>query len=219
MHATKRILALCATVAMVLGIVAVPALAAPEGTLISRINGARAGAGLAPLEQYWDLTDDARAHTDAMIGAGHIYHNPGLAGVTGVWEKLGENVGVGIDADSLHDAFMASSGHRANILGDFNYVGVGVKSDADGLMWVTVIFMKAPPGLNGGETTTTAPPTTTVPPAEPPSAAVPESTTPTTYEVKQAAPAPKASTAVKTTAPEPEREPVVGYGLRRNLPI
>lgn len=142
---------------------AVPAMAGPDGTFLSRINNSRANAGLAPVEMYWDLTDDARAHTDRMISTGSIYHNAALSSVTGVWQKLGENVGVGADANSLHDAFMASSSHRANILGDFNYVGIGSKIDESGILWVTVVFMKAAPGLNGGGETTT----TTNPPPEP----------------------------------------------------
>ncbi|MGI9585549.1 MAG: CAP domain-containing protein, partial [Acidimicrobiia bacterium] len=53
---------------------AVPASAGNEGTLLSRINASRAAAGKPPVEVYWDLTDDARAHTSAMIANGSIYH-------------------------------------------------------------------------------------------------------------------------------------------------
>jgi hypothetical protein len=180
MRVRNRLLTVLAATSMLVATLAVPALAGPEGTFLSRINSSRAAAGLPPVERYWDLTDDARAHTNRMIDAGHIYHNSNLGGVTGVWQALGENVGVGIDANSLHDAFMGSSGHRANILGNYNYVGIGAKTDADGLLWVTVIFMRAEPGLNGGgdaTTTTTAPPTTTT---TQPNAHLPESTTTTT---------------------------------------
>ena len=178
MRNIRRLLTIAVASTILVSAFAVPALAGPEGTLLQRINNSRASAGKAPVEVYWDLSDDARAHTNRMIDAGHIYHNPNLSGVTGVWQKLGENVGVGVDANSLHDAFMASSSHRANILGDFNYVGIGAKTSEDGLMWVTVVFMKAAPGLNGGgeettTTTTTAPPpttttTTVAPPAHSP---------------------------------------------------
>lgn len=171
MYAVRRVLTLALTSTVLIAGLAIPAHAGPEGTLVSRINSSRAAAGKAPLQTYWDLTDDARAHSSAMLNKGSIYHSPNLASVTGGWEKLGENVGVGVDANSLHDGFMSSSSHRSNILGDYNYVGVGVKTDAAGLMWVTVIFMKAAPGLNdGGTTTTTVAPTTTTlpPPADPP---------------------------------------------------
>ncbi len=43
--------------------------------------------------------------------------------------------------EALHRGFMASAGHRRNILGDFDRVGVGV-TDADGRLWVTVDFVR-----------------------------------------------------------------------------
>ncbi|MEE8458119.1 MAG: CAP domain-containing protein [Acidimicrobiia bacterium] len=193
MRATHRYLVtVLAVTIMVMGM-AIPAFAGPEGTLVAKINSSRAASGLAPLETYWDLTDDARAHSARMMDRGEIYHNTSLSSVTGVWQKLGENVGMGVDLNSLHSAFMASSSHRGNILGDYNYVGVGVKADAAGVNWVTVVFMKAAPGLNGGSTTTTTQPpvptttTTTQPPVpttttttQPPVATTAASTSPTT---------------------------------------
>ncbi|MCZ6630362.1 MAG: hypothetical protein O7D28_03330, partial [Actinobacteria bacterium] len=58
--------------------------------------------------------------------------------------------------DSLHKAFMASAGHKANILGDYNYAGIGTAS-SDGVLYVTVVFMKK----GGGSTTTTTAPAAT----------------------------------------------------------
>jgi hypothetical protein len=174
MRTQTRILVLLALVTILVASFAIPAHAGPSGTLLSRINASRAAAGKAPLEAYWDLTDDANAHTNRMVTEGRVYHNPSLSGVTGVWHALGENVGVGIDANQLHDEFMASAGHRANILGDYNYVGIGTSVDASGLVWATVIFMRADAGLNGGgddtaTTTTTQPPPTSTTTTAPPS--------------------------------------------------
>ena len=42
---------------------------------------------------------------------------------------------------------MASPSHRANILGDYNQVGIGVSVADDGRLWVTVVFMKGPADL------------------------------------------------------------------------
>lgn len=146
-RATRRYLITClAAASMVIGM-ALPALAGPEDTLVAKINTSRASNGLAPLETYWDLTDDARAHSTRMMQRGELHHNKSLSSVTDVWRKLGENVGIGIDLNSLHGAFMASPSHRGNILGDYNYVGVGIETDARGGMWVTIVFMKAPTGL------------------------------------------------------------------------
>ena len=95
-----------------------------------------------------------------MIDADAIFHSTSAelqAAAGSGWEKLGENVGRGGSVSSLHTAFMNSSGHRANILGDYNKVGIGTGT-SDGVLYVTVVFMK-----KGGssETTTTTPSETT----------------------------------------------------------
>ena len=198
---------------------AVPALAGPEGTLVSKINSSRAANGLAPLETYWDLTDDARLQSARMMDQGAISHNPSLASVTGVWQKLGENVGMGVDLNALHSAFMNSPAHRNNILGDYNYVGVGVKTDAAGVNWVTVVFMKAAPGLNGGSTTTTQSPATTTMTTQPPTTTT---TTTTTQPPATTATAQPPATAVKASAeaaPAPGKADrvLIGIGGRLNI--
>jgi hypothetical protein len=200
MNTSRRILVVLCAVTMLMATVAVPAHAGADSTLLSRINASRAAAGKPPVEVYWDLTDDARAHTARMLADGKVYHNPSLSSVTGVWEALGENVGIGFDANQLHDAFMGSPGHRANILGDYNYVGIGTAIDDDGLVWATVIFMRAEPGLNGGSE-----PTTTT-------AATPSTTTTTTVAVKPpstpaAADAPAKPTVRDRSASRPDTAP------------
>jgi hypothetical protein len=184
MHTLRRYTTLMITAIVMVAAFATPALAGAEGEFVSKINASRVAAGLAPLEVYWDLTDDARAQSASMAAKGEIFHNPNLASVTGVWSALGENVGVGPDVSSLHAAFMASAGHRANILGDYNYIGVGVTVDENGLVWATMVFMRAEAGLNGGTTTTTgAPPTTTTTTQPPVSPSLPaEESTPTTTQ-------------------------------------
>lgn len=211
---------------MVVG-VAIPAVAGPEGTLISRINSSRSANGLAPLESYWDLTDDARSHSSAMMDRGEIYHSTSLGSVTGVWQALGENVGVGVDLNAMHDAFMSSSSHRSNILGDYNYVGVGVKTDEAGTSWVTVIFMRAAAGLNGETTTTTQPPattTTTTPAPLPDPEPEPETTTTqpagttTTTEPQPTAGAASSANGVKASvrsAPDAASDRLMGQGGKR----
>jgi hypothetical protein len=161
MTGIKRWLSLLLVVALAtvgLG-VAAGADSGTESEFISKINASRASAGLAPLAANGDLTSYARQHTAGMMDAGEIYHSSsaqlGAAGGSG-WDKMGENVGKGQSPTSLHQAFMDSPGHKANILGDYNYVGVGTGSK-DGYLYVTVIFMKkgstSPPATT---TTTTA---------------------------------------------------------------
>lgn len=126
---------------------ALAADAGSEGQFVSLINASRAEQGLGNLTVYWDLVDDARTHSDAMLASDTLFHNPDLRNVTTGWQSIGENVGYGYEIQGLHDAFMASPGHRANILGDYNYVGIGVSNESDGTIWVTVVFMRGPSGL------------------------------------------------------------------------
>ena len=125
--------------------------AAAELAFSRRINVSRDRSGLGPLTVNLALTRVARAWSDRMAADGKISHNPQVASqVDGDWTRLGENVGFssrsGITTtefvDRLHTAFLESPGHRANIMGDFNQVGIGVRMTGD-TMWVTVNFMKA----------------------------------------------------------------------------
>lgn len=138
----------------VLGLVATVDVAAAgvredEASFVEHINASRSSAGRPRLAADPGAADVARAWSRQMASAGRISHNPNLraeveAWVTTSWSRLGENVGVGYSVSSLHNAFMASDGHRANILGDYNRVGVGVVREADGEIWVTVVFIKGP---------------------------------------------------------------------------
>jgi uncharacterized protein YkwD len=125
--------------------------AAEENSFVAKINTERTRAGLGSLTVNLQLTGVARAWSDAMADAGAISHNPQVANqVDGDWTRLGENVGFSTNSaltpadlvDRLHVAFMNSPGHRANVMGDFNQVGVGVRLTG-ATMWVTVNFSKA----------------------------------------------------------------------------
>ncbi len=160
--------------------------AGTESQFLSKINASRSANGMGPLTVDSGLRAHARTHTQDMISAGEIYHSTSaeLAAAAGSgWSKLGENVGRGSTVSSLHEAFMNSSGHRKNILGDYNYVGIGTGT-SDGRLYVTVVFMKK--GGSSATTTTSPPPTTTAPPppatTEPPASttSAPPTTTSTT---------------------------------------
>jgi len=129
---------------MVLGVMAPGASAAShEGEALALLNAARVASGLSPVAMHSDLTDDALAWSQYMLDQGVLSHNPSLASVTTSWDKLGENVGVGVTIESLHTAFMNSSSHRGNILGDYDYVGIAVVEETSSKLWITVVFMKA----------------------------------------------------------------------------
>lgn len=125
--------------------------AAEELSFSRKINASRREQGLGKLTVNLALTRVARGWSDKMAAAGEMSHNPQVANqVAGDWTRLGENVGFSSRSgtsgeefvDRLHTAFMNSPGHRANIMGDYNQVGIGVRMTGD-TMWVTVNFMKA----------------------------------------------------------------------------
>ena len=131
-----------------------------EQGFLSAINSERSSRGLVTLKMDGGLQSHARNHTQDMIAAGEIYHssNGELQAAAGSgWTRLGENVGRGGSVSSLHQAFMNSPSHRGNILGDYNYVGIGADTNSDGVLYVTVVFMKK----GSTSPTTTAPKATT----------------------------------------------------------
>ena len=139
----RRISSILLATILVLGLFAPAASASVAGDLLALMNAERAAHGLAPVATHADLVDDAAAWSQHLMAQGSLSHNPNLAGVVPSWDKLGENVGVGPSAASLHNSFMSSSSHRANILGDYDYVGIAVAAESETRVWVTVVFLKA----------------------------------------------------------------------------
>jgi hypothetical protein len=168
-----------------------------EQGFLSAINSERASQGLGSLKMDGGLQSHARKHTADMIAAGNIYHSTSSelkAAAGSGWSKLGENVGRGGSVSSLHDAFMASAGHKANILGDYNYAGIGTDTK-DGVLYVTVVFMKKG-STSSPSPTTTAPAATETTPA-------PEKTETTQAPATKTAAAPKPAPSTTTTTTIP----------------
>lgn len=171
------------------GNVTTSARAGPTRSLLSLVNEARNDAGKAPVELYWDLTDDAKRHAAAMAANQSVYGYDGIGSATSVrWKSIVQLVGAGASAEGLFDAWMASN--RSIILGSFNYVGVGIVVDEADVVWAAMFFMLADDGLNDPPTTTT------VVPATSPVTTTPATSPVTTTPVTTAAPvtSPPAST-------------------------
>lgn len=161
----------------------VSASADDEAAFVTALNQVRANNGLPPFTVNAELSNLARGHAQVMADAGEIFHaSPISAGYTGPWSKLGENVGVGANVDVLVDAFVASSGHFANIVDpSFTQIGVGVVWK-DSALYTTHRFLQLPdttPTTTAPPTTAPAPPQTTAPPP-PPTTTAPVVTTTTT---------------------------------------
>ena len=145
-HAPARrvITLLVASLMTAVALVALPtkAFAGPnEYDFFSAANSARANAGLPSYTYAGDLAAAARAQAARMASSGELYHNPNLGGSVSNWQGLAENVGVGPDWQTIHQALMNSSSHRAAILDSgYTQMGVGTVVDKDGTMWVAEVF-------------------------------------------------------------------------------
>lgn len=111
-----------------------------EERFLARIAAAREARGLPAYEVGGILTLVAREQARRMAERDTLFHNPQLTSDVPNWRFLGENVGYGPDALTVHHAFMDSPGHRANILDrDYTRVGVGVVVRG-GRVWVSEVF-------------------------------------------------------------------------------
>ena len=127
--------------------------ATAESQFLQLLNAERQRAGRGPLAWDHNLTNDARSWSKVMAGQNRIFHTSTLSTDTARsvpdWQRAGENVGMGFGIDSLHSAFVKSSGHYNNMIGDFTRVGIGVVYTHD-RTFVTVRFAKSPtaPGVS-----------------------------------------------------------------------
>lgn len=118
-----------------------------EACFRTKINAERSSRNIPVLENSEPMNVIASVHSEEMAAAQTIYHNENLPNEEGVrpFAAVGENVGMGSSCQIIHDAFMASPGHKANILDrDYNELGVGVE-ERDGTLFVTEIFRDPAP--------------------------------------------------------------------------
>jgi uncharacterized protein YkwD len=115
----------------------------------AKINNERSSRGIAKLKHVECLNNLAEKWSQKMAVYNKLYHNPSLRNSITGWcgpSKItyyGENVGVTYPGVALFPAFMASAGHRANILDrDYNSMGIGTYVDSRGKIWVTHVFAK-----------------------------------------------------------------------------
>ena len=159
-----------------------PSASDAEIQLLGLLNGERTVRGLKALVRTTTLDGFALSWSQFMAGGGctarearRLCHRLDLAAMAntaypGSWQRVGENVGLVPDGGtlaSLHQAFMSSTLHRANVLeSEYNALGVGVSFDAAGTLFVTYEFVGAigtpttpgeevpapPPGLSEEDT-------------------------------------------------------------------
>jgi uncharacterized protein YkwD len=150
-HRSRAVAALLITLLALAGLVAASpahADAYDQATLYDLTNGSRTTNGLGALQWDPELAAIAQEWAAQLAANGGLSHRSDLADqvgrrVTNQWTRIGENVGYAPSLDAVQDAFMGSTGHRNNILGDYNRVGVGVVRTGS-TVWVVVNFLKGP---------------------------------------------------------------------------
>jgi uncharacterized protein YkwD len=160
-HDVRRSFALALTAVSLTLLPFAPATAdsGSDAAFVSRTNSSRAGYGLPALSVASDLASIARQHAARMAASRAIFHNQSLTSQVCCWTDLGENVGAGSTVDAIHQAFMASPEHRANILSSrYTQIGVGTARGSDGRLYVDEVFRR-PDGT--GPVTAAPPPTFT----------------------------------------------------------
>jgi uncharacterized protein YkwD len=122
-----------------------------ERELFNSANQERKAHGLPSLKSDEALANAARKHAQRMAEKGTISHQfPGepnlptrarAAGAHFTW--LSENVDAGPNATAIHQSFMKSPLHRANILdADMDSIGIGI-AERNGQLFAVEDFSKA----------------------------------------------------------------------------
>lgn len=113
--------------------------------ILNDTNAERTKAGLAPLVLTPTLNTVAQNWTEEMGAHNSLIHNPDVfKQIHPTYTRAGENIAMGYQLQDVVTAWMNSSGHRANILGDFTHIGIGYWVDAAGHTWFTQDFGKYP---------------------------------------------------------------------------
>ncbi len=120
---------------------------AAESHVVDLANAARSMLGMGPLRCDPLMTQAARLHSQDMCDQGYFDHT-GRDG-SQPWDRMqragvrfdsaGENIAWGYGSpQSVHDGWMTSPGHRANLLGQWGRIGVGLSPCGGDNYWTQV---------------------------------------------------------------------------------
>lgn len=114
--------------------------------IISDTNEARWASDLPELEENSSLNAVAQAWAEQMAANGAMTHNPNVGSqIPAGWTVWRENVSRGSGPDTVVGAWLASEGHRMNMLAtDITDIGVGYFDD-NGQAWAVQVFAGYPP--------------------------------------------------------------------------
>jgi len=124
-----RALRLAAAVLLVLvmGSALTSCRSSEQARVAELVNQTRAQYGRTYLRDNLQLDNKAQAWAEYLASRNTLKHSNLPSGITYQWRSLAENVGYAGSVVQVHNAYLNSPGHRANILDPrWNYMGTGV---------------------------------------------------------------------------------------------
>ncbi|MEZ5138414.1 MAG: CAP domain-containing protein [Acidimicrobiales bacterium] len=116
-------------------------LSSSQNEVLTELNADRKANRLSALAVQADAQAKAQAWAERLARENKLYHSTLSDGIKVRWCSLGENVGYGGSVAAIEDAYMRSSGHRANILSTkWNGVGVGYARNGNRIFTVQVFI-------------------------------------------------------------------------------
>lgn len=119
-----------------------------ELELLDEVNAYRVSVGLNPLEIIEHISYKSSEHNDYMLATQTVTHEgfdqrkSNLQSVLGAY-RVGENVAFAYaTAQSTVNAWVNSTGHKANLEGDYTHFGASIKMDEQGRKYYTNMFIK-----------------------------------------------------------------------------
>ena len=137
-HGRKvTVVALLAAVSLLLS----ACLGSAQSQVLNELNADRKANSRSVLPVQADAQRKAQAWAEKLARENRLYHSNLPDGIGARWCSLGENVGYGPSVAAIEDGYMASSGHRANILSTkWNGVGVGYAKNGSRVYTVQVFI-------------------------------------------------------------------------------
>ncbi|MGH2754904.1 MAG: CAP domain-containing protein [Actinomycetota bacterium] len=117
-----------------------------EQCFMNRINRRRQRKGKSRLNVDKQLGYVARRHARSMARSRSMYHDDNIGSKVTRWRTLAQNSGKGGPCKKMFKMFWRSSAHRANMLGPYRFLGVGVEKRGGNYYVQQVFESKRDPG-------------------------------------------------------------------------
>lgn len=120
-------LAIATLMVLLMGTTLTSCRSSEQARVAELVNQTRAQYGRSALRDNLQLDEKAQAWAEHLARNNTLAHSNLPSGISYQWRSLAENVGYGGSIEQVHQAYLNSPGHRANILDPrWNYMGTGV---------------------------------------------------------------------------------------------